>query len=103
MVFGDKQVVLCHGVADLRKGAAGLLALLELAQVDVWYLFSNRSRSLVKGVCLDSKGSWLVTRRLKQGHFQWPERATGASLIDGLCAETICSGERLKRLAEAVL
>jgi hypothetical protein len=103
MVFGDKKVVLCHGVADLRKGAAGLLTLLEVYELDVWYLFSNRTRSLVKGVCLNATGTWLVTCRLKQGSFQWPERACGSSLISATIAEEICAGERLKRIAEAVL
>ena len=103
MFFGDKKVVLCHGVADLRKGSAGLLALLGLYEVDVWYLFSNRQRSLLKAVRVDTTGTWLVTRRLRQGAFQWPERAQGSSALEPLAAEELCSGQRLKRLAEAVL
>ncbi len=103
MVFENKKVVLCHGVADLRKGAAGLLSFLEIAEEGVWYLFSNRTRSLVKAVCLDRQGTWLLTRRLKQGVFDWPERAVGASELDPASAESVCLGERQKRLAEAFI
>jgi len=103
MLFGEKPVVLCHGVADLRKGASGLLSLLEIYEEDVWYLFSNRARSLVKAVRVDSKGTWLLTRRLNQGHFRWPERATGSSPLSVRSAEELCAGERLKRMAEAFL
>jgi transposase len=103
MVFGDKPVVLCHGVADLRRGAWGLLSLLEIYQEDVWYLFSNRTRSLVKAVRVDAQGIWLVTRRLNQGSFRWPERAGGASPLSVHSAEELCAGQRLKRVAAAFL
>ena len=41
LLEGDK-VILCHGVVDLRKGAAGLLGLMPHPKRGTWYLFSNR-------------------------------------------------------------
>ena len=56
MQFKDSKVVLFHGVVDLRKGAAGLVALVDDPEPHTWYLFSNRSRTLMKCVRLDRSG-----------------------------------------------
>lgn len=70
MYFESEEVIICHGVVDLRKGAPGLLALVKPIERGKWYLFSNRSRSLIKGVLVDKQGVWLSTRRLNQGGFR---------------------------------
>jgi len=54
MQFENRKVVLFHGVADLRKGAVGLLAFVGRLEPGVWYFFSNRSRSL-SSVCVEMK------------------------------------------------
>ena len=41
MQFEDSKVILFHGVLDLRKGAAGLLALVDDPEPHTWYLFSK--------------------------------------------------------------
>ena len=97
MQFEGEKVILCHGVVDLRKGAPGLLALLEKPDVGVWYLFSNRRRSLVKCVKKDSRGHWVATRRLDRGHFEWIERAAGSSVIKAGAASSLCDGHKIKR------
>ena len=89
--------MICHGVVDLRKGAGGLLALVTSVRPGAWYLFSNRSRSLVKAVQMDGRGLSLVTRRIAQGAFQWLEKAAGASVISVRDASMICDGESLKQ------
>ena len=68
----EKCFVYC-GVVDLRKGAPGLLALIGEADSDVLYLFSNRTRALLKFVSVDHSGVWCGTRRLHHGRFAWPE------------------------------
>ena len=103
MQFEGEKVILCHGVVDLRKGASGLLSLVPEVERGTWYMFSNRSRSLIKCVRTDGSGSWLASRRLKQGHFHWIERAAGSSAITVEDADTICSGQRIKRRSESVL
>ena len=97
MLFEGEKVIVCHGVVDLRKGIAGLLALLEEPELGTWYLFSNRTRGLIKCLRIDSTGYWLVSRRLKRGHFQWIERAAGLSCIAAADADLLCSGGRIKR------
>jgi hypothetical protein len=96
MQFENTKIILCHGVADLRKGAAGLLSLMDQPERDTWYLFSNRSRSLVKCVCRDRFGVWATSRRLNQGHFQWIERVAGSSRISAQVARELCLGRKPK-------
>ena len=96
MEFEDAKIILCHGVVDLRKGPAGLLALISEPVPGVWYLFGNRSRNLLKCVRLDRYGIWMGTRRLKHGHFAWIERALGASTLTAQQAEDLCMGKKPK-------
>lgn len=103
MQFEGEKVILCHGVVDLRKGASGLLSLIPEVERGTWYMFANRSRSLIKCVRCDGTGSWLASRRLRRGHFHWIERAAGSSAITVKDADTICSGHRIKRRPESVL
>ena len=84
MHFEGEEVVICHGVVDLRKGAPGLMAMVKHIERGKWYLFSNRSRSLIKGVFVDRQGVWLSTRRLNRGDFRWLEKAEGVSTITGV-------------------
>lgn len=65
------------GVVDLRKGAAGLIALIGSAEADVLYVFSNRTRGLLKFLAVDKTGVWCGTRRLHHGRFAWPESPQG--------------------------
>lgn len=96
MHFEDNQVVLFHGVVDLRKGASGLMALVDDPKPGTWYLFSNRTRSLLKCVRLDRSGLWMGSRRLKQGHYHWIERSRGASVLSAVAAEELCAGKKPK-------
>ena len=38
MLFEGSKVILCHGVVDLRKGAAGLMSLVAEPEPGTWYL-----------------------------------------------------------------
>jgi hypothetical protein len=62
MQFDQSKVILFHGVVDLRKGAAGLVALVDDPQPGTWYLFSNHTRSLMKCVRLDRSCENIGTR-----------------------------------------
>ena len=89
-----------HGVVDLRKGAYGLLGLIDDSDEGVYYFFSNRSRTLVKVLYMDSLGVWLMTRRLSLGHFQWLERARGMTALTPDQAKAVCSGNSITYLKE---
>ncbi|MDA0349997.1 MAG: IS66 family insertion sequence element accessory protein TnpB [Verrucomicrobia bacterium] len=67
------------GVVDLRKGAAGLSALVGKPDQDALYLFSNRGRNLLKFLSVDNQGTWVGTRRLHHHRFDWPEDPQVAS------------------------
>ena len=64
--------------ADFRKGLDGFIALCRgsLAQdprQDARFVFINKRRTLVRVVCYDGTGFWLMTKRLSKGSFQgWP-------------------------------
>ena len=96
MQFENRKVVLFHGVADLRKGAVGLLAFVGRLEPGVWYFFSNRSRSLLKCVCRDEGGIWLATKRLDQGCFHWLESPQGSSVLSAQQVADLCSGSEQK-------
>ena len=91
---GDK-IYLVHGVVDLRRGAYGLLALIDESEEGVYYFFSNRSRTLIKVLYVDSLGVWLMSRRLIRGHFQWLERARSITMLTPDQANTLCSGNNI--------
>jgi hypothetical protein len=96
MQFNKSKVVLFHGVVDLRKGASGLMALVDDAEPGTWYLFSNRNSSLMKCVHLDSSELWMRARRLKQDHYCWLKRSRGTSVLSTRAAEDLCEGKKPK-------
>jgi transposase len=65
------------GVVDLRKGADGLRALVGKTDSEVLYVFSNRTRALLKFLSVDQTGVWCGTVRLHHGSFVWPESPAG--------------------------
>lgn len=97
MDISQEKVVLFHGVVDLRKGASGLLAVVGSVESDTLYLFSNRSRTLVKAVSRDATGISVRSRRLHRGHFFWMEEARGSSVIEAELARSILRGDRIKK------
>jgi transposase len=71
------RIELYCGAVDLRKGQAGLLALLEdeLKQdsmTDSVFIFCNSGRSLIKALFWDRTGYCLLTKRLLRGRFSLP-------------------------------
>lgn len=75
MLLPSRVELYCECV-DLRKGQTGLLGLVESRGKDatdgVLYLFSNRSRSLVKGLYWDRTGYVVIAKRLERGKFCIP-------------------------------
>jgi len=76
------------GVVDLRKGADGLRALVGETEQGVLYLFSNRTRALLKFLSVDSTGVLCGTRRLHHSRFDWPESPEGRQRLT--CEELAC-------------
>ncbi|MEJ6604348.1 MAG: IS66 family insertion sequence element accessory protein TnpB [Verrucomicrobiia bacterium] len=72
-----EQIYVYGGVVDLRKGPDGLRAMLGETETEVFYVFSNRTRALLKFLSVDATGVWCGTRRLHRGGFVWPESPSG--------------------------
>ena len=86
------------GVADLRKGADGLRALVGEAEQGVLYLFSNRTRALLKFLSVDSTGVFCGTRRLHHSRFDWPESPEGRQKLTADELACLLIGGDVKKL-----
>jgi transposase len=75
---GSLKVFLCTEAADLRKSFTGLWALTVNVLKDdpssgSLYVFTNQRRNRVKILYWDGTGLWVMTKRLAQGTFNWPQ------------------------------
>jgi len=86
------------GVVDLRKGPDGLGVLVGGAQPGVLYVFSNRSRALLKFLAVDASGVWCGTRRLHHSRFAWPEHPSGQERLSAQELGCLLAGNDVKKL-----
>ena len=86
------------GVVDLRKGANSLRALVGEAEQGVLYLFSNRTRALLKFLSVDSTGVFCGTRRLHHSRFDWPESPEGRQRLTADELACLLIGGDVKKL-----
>jgi transposase len=75
---GSLKVYVAVEPCDMRKGYEGLAALVATAlQQDLrggaLFAFSNRRRTRLKVLYFDGTGLWLMTKRLEEGTFSWPQ------------------------------
>jgi len=76
------QIWIAAGVTDLRRGFAGLSALVQIKleqdplsrQV---FIFRGRRGDLVKLIWFDGDGLCLFAKRLERGRFIWPQAREG--------------------------
>ena len=76
------QIWIAAGVTDLRRGFAGLSALVQTelekspmsGQV---FIFRGRRGDLVKLIWFDGDGLCLFQKRLERGKFVWPQATEG--------------------------
>lgn len=79
---GNTQIWIAAGVTDLRRGFAGLSALVQTklekspmsGQV---FIFRGRRGDLVKLIWFDGDGLCLFCKRLERGKFVWPQATEG--------------------------
>ncbi len=75
---GSLKVFVALDPCDMRKSFNGLHALVterlaEDPRDGALFVFSNRRRTRLKILCWDGTGLWVLTKRLEQGTFSWPE------------------------------
>ncbi len=74
---GSVRVFLAVEPCDMRKGFEGLHALVgERLREDVksgaLFVFTNKRHTRLKVLYFDGTGLWLMTKRLEEGTFAWP-------------------------------
>ncbi len=97
-ILDNDRCYVYGGVVDLRKGADGLRALVGEAEHGVLYLFSNRTRALLKFLSVDSSGVFCGTRRLHHSRFDWPESPEGRQKLTSEELACLLIGGDVKKL-----
>lgn len=94
---GFSRVIIKCGKTDLRRGAAGLAALVKLSydldplDEGTLFLFCGTRKDRIKGIIYDEDGWCCITKRLTDGKYQWPRTTDEARDI---------TGERFRRLMD---
>ena len=75
---GALKVFVALEAVDLRKGFGALEGLVserlgEDLRQGALFVFSNRRHTRLKILYFDGSGLWLLTKRLEQGTFSWPQ------------------------------
>ena len=99
---GFKRVYIRVGYTDLRKGIDSLALIVKNGfNLDPYeegnlFLFCGRRTDRIKGLLYEGDGFLLLTKRLSDGHFQWPRSTDEVKeltekqyrwLMDGLTLE----------------
>lgn len=80
------KVCLAAQPADLRRSFEGLAllvrgALQEDERSTQIFVFTNKRRDRIRMLYWEGTGLWLMTKRLEQGTFAWPNVPDGAAKI----------------------
>lgn len=73
---------------DMRKGIDGVALVCRIKLTSdpmsgAVFVFTNRSRKMIRLLSYDGQGYWLATKRLSQGRFPfWPNGATEVTGIE---------------------
>jgi transposase len=83
---GGLRVFVALAPCDMRKGHQGLAGLVETGlqenlQSGALFVFGNRRRTRLKILYFDGTGLWLLSKRLEQGSFSWPQAVDGATKL----------------------
>jgi transposase len=75
---GSLRIYVAVEPCDMRKGYEGLAGLVTTAlhqdlRGGALFVFGNRRRTRLKVLFFDGSGIWLMTKRLEEGTFSWPQ------------------------------
>lgn len=89
----ETPILLATQPVDFRKGIDGFVALCQSvlqkqAHNGHYFVFINRSRTMIRILSYDGNGYWLATKRLSKGRFQgWPSQK------QSVCQQSLLSTE----------
>lgn len=95
----DTAIVLATQPQDFRKGIDGFVAicrdtLQQNPRADIRFIFINRNRTMLRVLCYDGNGYWLMTKRLSKGRFQgWPSSGSPVSTLVATQLRTLLRGD----------
>jgi transposase len=95
----DTQILLATEPADFRCGIDGFAAkcrqqLEHNPRNGVLFVFINRNKTMVRGLCYDGTGFWLMTKRLSEGRFKgWPKSGEVCTSVIAQQLRTLLSGQ----------
>ena len=101
---GGLRVFLAVEPADMRKGFEGLHALVserlgENVRGGALFVFTNKRHTRLKVLYFDGTGLWLMTKRLEEGTFAWPQSRGDRRAEAGVAARGVCDAHRRDRSA----
>jgi len=88
LLSNQTRILLATHAADFRKGIDGLVAVCRLElekdpRDGVYFVFINRSRTMIRVLVYDGSGFWLMTKRISKGKFNgWPTSSSVTCSID---------------------
>ena len=105
-VPGSAQVFLVLGTTDMRKAIDGLSVMVadQLARDPLsgaYFVFINRSRTIVKVLYWDRNGFCLWHKRLEREKFRWPRSETEARQIDVRALRWLLDGLSIEQAGHA--
>jgi len=82
------RILLATQAIDFRKGIDGIVAVCR-QELDkeprngTYFVFINRSKTMIRVLVYDGTGFWLMTKRLSKGRFLgWPKDALSVSAME---------------------
>ena len=105
--FEEARIYVRPGTTDLRKGVAGLCAIIENemnlnALCGSAFLFCNKTHKLLKVIFWDRTGFWLAQKRLERSTWPWPANEESAREIKPEQLEMLLSGIDFWRAHEEI-
>lgn len=83
---GSLRIFVALEPCDMRKGYEALAGLVrnvlgEELKSGALFVFGNRRRTRLKILYFDGTGLWLMSKRLEQGTFSWPQDSEGGKKL----------------------